>query len=130
MKVEVARYLELHKKRKELEAELDTVKEQMAGMESTIIDEFDTVGVESIKINGHTIYKRTMLWAGAIDGDYDTPCRAMKRNGMKDFVHQRFNVQQLSSYIRELDRNGEEIPKWLADKIRVTERVNIQVRKS
>jgi len=127
-------WVELEKRRRELKEELAQIEERQKELEEPVMDFMAQMGLERVRINGMTVYIRRELWAGAVDGDYEKACKALKEAGLGDYVQERFNTQSLSAYIREADKEegGWEanVPPVLRDAIKVTEKFRLQARKS
>lgn len=131
-------YVELIHRKRELESQLRQVKEQLGetegsgpgAMERRALEYFGQNGVQSLKLNGMTLYVNRQLWAHAKDGDFVAGCLALKEAGLGDFVAERFNVQSLSAWVRERDRNGEPLPEAFKDRIEVSEVFRLGARRS
>lgn len=133
-------FVELSGKIKKMAAELKELERQKRSLEEPISEMLVEAGVTNIKIDGHTIYLHTQIWASATDiitmtgevvgKDYERSVNALKDAGYADMVETRFNTQRVSAMIRELVRNGEEIPEVLEDNLKITEKVQPRARRS
>lgn len=136
----LARFVEIEKEIRDLKARLDTLTNERSELEEVLLRQFEESGVNSMRINGMTVYPMRQLWAGARDGDYERACQALRDAGLSDYVHERFNVQSLSAYVREQAKTllGPEagpdeiigvLPEPLRDAISVTEKFSLRTRK-
>lgn len=134
----VHEYVRLIARKRELEAELRQVKEELgdtAGyepgkLERRVIAYFEQNGMQSTRVNGMMISLNRRLWAHAKDGDYPAACQALRDAGLGEFVQPRFNVQTLSSWVREQDRDGEPLPPAFEGRIEVAEVFRLGVTRS
>ena len=124
-------FKKLAERKRELEASLREVKNQMAAEQEPLLDELAESGLRSAKLeDGSTIYIHRSVFVGAKDTDYDRACDALADAGMGEFVQRRFNVNTVSAWYREATADGESIPSALEDVLDVNERVSLRVRSS
>jgi len=124
-------FKKLAERKRELEASLREVKNQMAAEQEPLLDELAESGLRSAKLeDGSTIYIHRSVFVGAKDTDYDRACDAFADAGMGEFVQRRFNVNTVSAWYREATADGESIPSALEDVLDVNERVSLRVRSS
>ena len=124
-------FKKLAERKRELEASLREVKNQMAAEQEPLLDELAESGLRSAKLeDGSTIYIHRSVFVGAKDTDYDRACDAFADAGMGEFVQRRFNVNTVSAGYREATADGESIPSTLEDVLDVNERVSLRVRSS
>jgi hypothetical protein len=121
------KFIELTRRRRELEEQLDDVKQEIAVLEQSLIDQFAQEGINRVSMDGATVYLKRELWASARDGDWQRACAALKEAGLGHYVEEKFNVLSLSAFVREVDRNGDQLPPALADAIAVTEKYSLRV---
>lgn len=138
-KDKLARFVELQKEKRELDDALKNVKRQLDELEPLLLEQMTEEGIQSVKVNGLTLYLKRQLWAGAADGNYDAACDALIAEGLAEFVQRRFNTNTVSAYVRELEKafadNGgsfEEfrLPGALDGAISVAEKFTIGSRKA
>jgi hypothetical protein len=128
MDEKIERFIELETERRELEARLKEVKEEIAPLHEQVLTYFEQTGTSKIKRSGLTLYVHRQLWARPIDGDYERGCAALKAAGLEDMVKESFNIHTLSAYIRELERMGEPIPETFEGAIQTEETFQIRTR--
>lgn len=137
----IQRFIELENAKKEAEALLDGIKEEIASLDLDLQQEFIEAGVQSVRCNGRTVYLHRQFWAGMVDGDRPRAVTALRTAGMDDYVFETFNTQSLSAYVRERVKSGQEdgqlvedvymlLPDSFRGAINVTEKINIRSRKA
>lgn len=107
----------LHKATKRLEAVADKAKKKRDAMNDRTLEALEEIGLQNAPLAdlGVTVFKERTLWAGTdkVDDDEDTDsayeraCQALKEAGLDEFVQTRFNVQSLSGYFREREKELE-----------------------
>ena len=127
---ELKRFVALEEQRRQLEAEVDTIKAEAAELEGRLLPQFEQSGTERIAIDGRTVYVERKLWAKAKDGDKPAVCKALKRCRLGDYVEETFNTNSLSAYVRELDREGKPLSPALAAVLDVSEVFKLRTRRS
>lgn len=127
-------YAVLLAQRKELESQVDEIKNTLVKLEENLLTRMGDEGIESMKVNTtsgkFTLFPKRQLWSTCIPGHEHELSEGLKKLGMGDLVKETVNSQRLSSYVRELDVTGTEIPPEVAGAIKVTERFTIGVRKA
>jgi|TARA_Y100000034_G_scaffold132852_1_gene196837 hypothetical protein len=128
---QLARFVELAVEKRGLSARLKEVGREMEGLQEKLLEYFTQHGYSKMTISGTTVYVHRQLWAGPLAGDYPTACLAMIEAGdeWQEMVHERFSTQQLSARVRELDKEGEELPDELKEVINVSEVFSLRTRK-
>mgnify|MGYP003433410470 FL=1 len=99
-------------------------------MEKDALDWMVANGMQSAKVDGMTLYVNRQLWAHPVDGDYPSACEALRQAHLGDLVQERFNVQTLSSWVRERDKDGEPLPAAFAGRIEVAEVFRLGARRA
>jgi hypothetical protein len=127
---ELKRFVALEERRRQLEAEVDTIKTETAELEQRLLPQFELEGFEKISIDGRTVYVERKLWAKAKDVNKAAVCKALKRARLGDYVEETFNTNSLSAYVRELDREDRPLPLGLRDVLEVSEVFKLRTRRS
>lgn len=122
-------YIELEKRKKKLQSELNKVKKKLNKLEGDLLEYFEETGTSSINRNGITLYLHSQLWANPINGDYERACKALKDAGLDDYVRERFNTHQVSAFVREIKEQGEDLPEQLEENLNIHERFSLRSRK-
>jgi len=127
---ELKRFVALEERRRQLEAEVETLKTEAAELEQRLLPQFEQEGFEKITVDGRTVYVERRLWAKAKDGDKAAVCKALKRARLGDYVEETFNTNSLSAYVRELDREERPLPPSLREVLEVSEVFKLKTRRS
>ena len=127
---ELKRFVALEDRRKQLEAEVESIKAEASELEGLLLPQFEQSGMERVSIDGRTVYVERKLWAKAKDGDKPAVCKALKRCRLGDYVEETFNSNSLSAYVRELDREGRHLPPSLVSVLEVSEVFKLRTRRS
>ncbi len=138
---QMARFSALTGEKRRLESELRKVQAALDALEQPLLDEMSEQGMQSMRIGGYNLHIRGQLWAGVVqveqpDGtfaaDKELTCDALVEAGQGHFVERGFNVNSVSSYIRDLpqdDRGMPILPPELDGKIRVYQRFALRAMK-
>jgi len=86
---------------------------RMALLQEALVEEYQQQGLQRMTVDGVTIYLAEEIWAGGmktvINGietvDRQGTCNALIDAGYPEFVKVDFNVNTVSAWVRELDRN-------------------------
>ncbi len=117
----------LQAEKKTLQTALNRINAEITSLEETGLNYMIDNGLQSVKINGRTVYLSSQVWASA------TPegVAGLKRIGLGEFVTERANVQSLSAYYREVVENAGSLDAVTPpDGVTLTEKFSIRSRKS
>jgi hypothetical protein len=116
-------WVRLRRQQHLLEEELKDVKEDAENLSFLLIDQFMSDGVDSMKVEGVTIYVQEKKMAGiaylpeeSTDQGYDRACDMLDRIGMGELVHRRFLVPTLNKWVND---NKDAIPAEFEGVIRI-----------
>ena len=128
------KYAVLVAQRKDLETEVDTLKEILAKLEESLLTRMGDEGVASLKVDTaggrFTLFPKCTLWASCLPGHEEDLARGLRAHNYGDLVKEVVNSQRLSSLIREFDVSGADVPTEISAAIKVSEKFQIGVRKS
>lgn len=134
-------FIELDQKRKSHEGAIDAIKEELARLETELMQRFENAGIQSMKsTSGYQVYVRRDLWAGAIDGQDALLVESLKLAGLGDMVKEKCNTQTLSAYVREIEKANfttpqkpdlliKALPAPMQAAVSVTEKYSLRTRK-
>jgi len=121
-------------KKRSLEDDLRTVKDQIAEAEPTLLNALmeEQMNRLHVTVDGQqiTLYIRRIMWAKPKDGDREALAGTLKRCGMASFVTENYNSNSLSAYVRERLANGVDLQPTLKAALNLEEVVSIQGRRS
>ena len=127
----VRRYTTLRQRERERKAEAGALKEEADALEQEILEQFAAEGIDSVRIDGKTVYLHRTLWARTEkDVDREAVCGALQEIGLGHFVSETYNANTLSAWMRDLDREGEELPTELKGLVKGEEVYQVRVRTS
>ena len=99
------KYLALQK----LKAKEKQLYEWIRKEQTELIDHMLEDGVDKVSLaGGVTIFIKTMIWAKY--EDKQAAIEAIKKSDINELIEENFNAQRLASYLRELDREGKDLP--------------------
>jgi len=135
-------YVELEDRRRQLEAELDQIKEQMAKLQSEIVDDMSQAGISSMRVKDRTLYIARDVSVSPADSK-DALIAALKAAGLDQYVREDYHTQSLRAYVREILRDMGEtqdivddidlqnaLPEPLREAMRVSTFYQLRSRKS
>lgn len=107
----------LHAQKQELEREVKRLQEQMAIIESQLLEMWGDAGVSLVRVDTQygrrSCHIKRTLWTGATDGQWEAACQALKNSGdevLRGMVQERFNIQTMSAWVRERLRDEMGLP--------------------
>lgn len=129
------KWVKLDKLKKRLEAKLEETKEIMSKLQDPLINAMIEAGIASIKIDQRNVGITSRIWAKILieietDEDREKVIQAIKNAGLKNLVKEGYNYLSLSSYISELIKSGEPLPKEFDGIIGSRKEHKLKARKS
>lgn len=109
------------------ESATEDKKQRLAEMMEELVEQFAMAGLVSIFLNGRAGSMRPQLYAAKAHDAVTTEMiiAALRASGLDHLISEHFNWNSLSSYVREKDAAGEELPPALAEVIQVIMRTKI-----
>lgn len=124
------RFVTLERERRDLEAQLKTVAEQLAVVSAEILDDATRSPMAPPwRVNGLVVYVRRDVRAGPNEGDYAALNAALRCAGLEDLIQERPNPQTLAAFVREQEALGNELPTPLKDSLKISEIYSVRTRK-
>ena len=121
----------LKEQKKDLEAQVKTLTEEISKLDLELTDAMAEAEVDKFSRTGSTFYMTSRLFASPAAGRKDEMIRRLRDNGYGSLVTESVNANTLSSFIREQrEATGEDVPAWLGDTVNTFEKVSIGIRKS
>lgn len=128
---QVAEYVRLRSLQKAAEAEAEAYKNQADQLQETLLEQFAEEGIQKITVDGTTTYLRRELWARVEPGaTREQVVEGLKACGMGQFVHEAFNTQTVSAWLRDLEREGQTMPEELDGVLTTAEVFSLRNRKA
>lgn len=127
----VERYAKLENERTALEDQLVAVKAKLDELRQGVLDYMQSHSLDKITSAGRTLYLRRELWAGRAEGVSPADLMvALDAAGLTEFAERAPKMQSLTAYVRELDRDGLELPEPLRGVLVANELFKIGSRRS
>lgn len=133
----VREYVEKVKAKRRLDSEIKALNAEVTALEARVLEMYALSGVEGgITVDGMTVAPRHELWARPKDDDPDRRklAHALVEYGpgcgMDDLVQETVNLQSLSARVREMVREGREIPKEILEHLKIDEGYRLQAQSS
>lgn len=126
----MAEFAALQLRRRDVESELETIKAKSRDLEKDLLEEMSQNGIDNMRCNGLTIYRRTDLYVTK-RADVETAelVAVMKNIGLGYLVSEGYSAQSLKSVIREHEKDGTEIPAQLVERLNIGHEVKLATRK-
>jgi hypothetical protein len=131
---DVRRFIELKREKDSIKQREREINLEMATLDESIVEAMMESGIQSMNVDGHTLYIRTDLFASPENGREEL-IDAIRRSGPAwDWLIQpNYNAAKLKSKIRELPRDeygNPEIPPTLQGQLKLTFKPTVGLRKS
>lgn len=98
---DVKEFVSLEKEKRDLSARLKTVQARLNELDGSIQGEFLTDGIQSINIDGRTVYLHRDVYASPKDSNRAAVVEALEASGLGQYVKRDYNAQSLTAYVRE-----------------------------
>lgn len=142
---QVKKYVELIEKKRNLDAELRTVKGELDILEAQVMDYLTEIGLQSVKTEGgQTVYLNRMIYAKAKDGNTQAIVDGLESAGFRDLITVNHNT--FGSFVREqieqykavhpeakalpVEELEVALPEALRGRVDLGEKVSVRVRKA
>lgn len=135
----VREFAELQARKAELNEEIDAINERCGELKPKILEEFEREGVPRLPIAGlGTVHLHRTGWARVVAAGGGKPTKqdkaaareALRACGMGEFVQESYNTQTVSAWMREMAREGEDLPPELDGKLRYEEEFDVRFRRT
>lgn len=101
------RYVQLTRKKKELDREIAGVKKELEALEPEVLDLIEQEKLpSSFKLDGASVFTREDIWASPKDGDHAALALVLADIGLTEYLPRTVNSHSISAYVRE-HRNDE-----------------------
>lgn len=125
------KFIELTKEKRAIEERLKIINGELSNLQDPILNEFQEQGVQSMNIDGMTMYIQSQLWAKRNpECPPELAIKALEEAHLEEYIKPSFNTQALSKHFREREENNEEIPPCLLGKIDIVRDYKVAARKS
>lgn len=112
----------LEKKRRHIEAQLDAISAAIRQLDAQLLDQFAESGVKRLNVDGITLYTRVDRYVTKRkDVATETVIEAMRLAGLGDLCSESYSASALKSRVVEMLTAGEELPAELAECLSIGE---------
>ena len=112
----------------ELDGQMKALKAEYDKLEPEVIEYMSSEGIQNLAVDGRTVYVKRQLWASVNQGN-PAALDILRDNGLSDFIEEKVNSNRISSFVREFEKNEEEIPGWCRDALNITEKYSVGMQK-
>lgn len=128
---DVREYARLRSLQQQHQAAADEVQGVADALEQSLLEGFAEAGVQSMSVDGRTVYLERKLWARVEPGaSRDQVIEGLRRAGLDHFVQDGYNSNTVSAWLRELESSEEPIPPALEGVLGSTEVYRIRTRRA
>jgi len=114
--------------KQKLKAKLKQIEEKLEKESLILIDHLADLEVDKVSLKGGiTLSTRTVIWAKC--KDKKSAINAIKEAGEEWMIEEGFNSITLSSFLRELNNTGKELPKEFKGVIESNPKTNLIAKK-
>jgi len=99
-------FVSLENRKKDLDAELKSVKQQLDDLEEALVPQFIEDGVQRMTIDGRTVSIQQDVYASPLN-DRDDVVDALKQSELGQYVAENYNTNSLTAFVREVKRDVE-----------------------
>ena len=99
-------FVSLENRKKDLDAELKSVKQQLDNLEEALIPQFIDDGVQRMTVDGRTVAIQQDVYASPLN-DRDDVVDALKQSELGQYVAENYNSNSLTAFVREVKREVE-----------------------
>ncbi len=99
-------FVSLENRKKDLDAELKAVKQQLDELEDALIPQFIEDGVQRMTVDGRTVSIQQDMYASPLN-DRDEVVDALKQSELGQYVAENYNSNSLTAFVREVKREVE-----------------------
>lgn len=123
---QLQQWLKLDERKRDLEAELSQIKDDMKAIHDTLLDSILEDGVSSLKVNERTVYIYRQVWAKPVEGKTLPLVHVLEATGLGHIIT--VNSQSLSAMFR--GENVKDVPPDVFNLVETREDVSLRSRKS
>ena len=112
----LARFVKLSKEKRSLENRIETIDDELKGLEESLLDEWCERGQQNANVDGMTVYiTRDFYCTKKKEFSTEQLIELLKESGMERVVQVGYNASSLKSWVKETLAGGGEIPAPLAN---------------
>lgn len=121
------RLVQLNTEKREIEAWLNEVKQQIAEIEEDVLEDMAEDGVDKITVDNYTLYPRRDVYPSPVD--QQQAIETLREHGLDDFVETKVATQRFRGWWSEQEKEGA-IPEDVAEAFSLNERYRVGATKA
>lgn len=126
-----SRMIDLARKRKELEEEIDKIKKESRKLGEVVREAIEQYEMDTkLKMDGGTVYQQTLITGSPINGDKGSLSRALETIA-PELIRPGYDSRDLNAWVKEFPQDPETmervIPEGLKEVLKVNEVTQIKV---
>ena len=124
-------FVDVWKRKQEVEGQLDATKARLAELEESLLDQFTEAGVQRITVGADTVWLQRQLWTNPKDGDRERAILALQQAGLGDLVQTKtdYNTNTFNAWVREQEKQRQPQPNPKQEAFKVDEVYHLRVRR-
>jgi vacuolar-type H+-ATPase subunit I/STV1 len=99
-------FVSLENRKRDLDAELKSVKQQLDDLEEALVPQFIEDGVQRMTVDGRTVSIQQDVYASPLN-DREDVVDALKQSELGQYVAENYNTNSLTAFVREVRRDVE-----------------------
>lgn len=99
-------FVSLENRKKDLDAEIKSVKQQLDDLEEALVPQFIEDGVQRMTVDGRTVSIQQDVYASPLN-DREDVVDALKQSELGQYVAENYNTNSLTAFVREVKRDVE-----------------------
>ena len=129
----ITEFIAMTRRKRDLEAELKTVKQELDNKELQVQEYFADTGFQNVRTENGVAYLHREILASLIpeeSGTHEEAHKVLRKHGLDYMIKTRADSSQLRAYVRKtLVDEESELPEDLQKYVNVTDRYRIGVQK-
>ena len=122
------RLVEIDAEQDDIGSKAAALRDERAEIEAQLIDQYAMAGVQSVRVDGRSVYLRHDTYAKILDQDKLIP--VLRKTGHGGLIKQTVNSNTLSALCREVFNGENKIPKSWDGVLTVSDKFSIRVVKA
>ena len=101
-------FVALEKEKAQLNGRLKVINQRLEVLDGAITEEFVKDGIQSMRVDGRTVYLHRDIYASPKDGERAAVVEALKECDLSQYIKEDYNANSLTAFVREMVREAEE----------------------
>jgi hypothetical protein len=101
-------FVALEKEKAQLNGRLKVINQRLEVLDGAITEDFVKDGIQSMRVDGRTVYLHRDIYASPKDGERAAVVEALKECDLSQYIKEDYNANSLTAFVREMVREAEE----------------------